>query len=174
MLINPVGLRGHFLGVFVIVGIYPSTANAQSSIMTASGGPALVKTLSHRDSAWQIGWGAERLNGSLGFGGDIDYVYFPPHTYALSGGHGTATEPSLNMAAATMKATYHFGQDGTRSRARPFVAGGVSFLFSEGEYGMLLLSGGFDWWTSRRAGIRVEVRGQFPIMLGVRAGLVLR
>lgn len=133
-----------------------------------------MKTLSHRDSAWQIGWGAERLNGSLGFGGDIDYVYFPPHTYALSGGHGTATEPSLNMAAATMKATYHFGQDGTRSRARPFVAGGVSFLFSEGEYGMLLLSGGFDWWTSRRAGIRVEVRGQFPIMLGVRTGLVLR
>jgi hypothetical protein len=50
----------------------------------------------------------------------------------------------------------------------------LSFLFSEGEYGMILLSGGFDWWTSRRAGIRVEVRGQFPIMLGVRAGLVLR
>ncbi len=128
--------------------------------MTASGGPALGKALSDRDSASQIGWGAERLNGSLGFGGDIDYVYCPPHTYALSGGQGTATEPSLNMAAATMKTTYHFGHAGTRSRARPFVAGSVSFLFSEGEYGMILLSGGFDWWTSQRAGIRVEVRGQ--------------
>lgn len=38
MLINPVGPRGHFLGVFVIVGIYSSTANAQSAIMAASGG----------------------------------------------------------------------------------------------------------------------------------------
>jgi hypothetical protein len=174
MLINPVGLRWQFFGVFVIVGIHTCTASAQSAIMAATGGPALVKTLSNRDSAWQIGWGAERLNGAVGFGGDIDYVYFPPHTYAVGEGHGTYSEPSLNMAAATLKGTYHFGQNGTWSGVRPFVAGGVSFLFSEGEYGMILLSGGFDWWSSRRAGIRVEVRGQFPIMLGVRAGLVLR
>jgi hypothetical protein len=174
MLINRGGFRRQFLGVFVVVGIHSSTANAQSAIMTASGGPALVKTLSHHDSAWQVGWGAERLTGSVGWGGDIDYVYFPPHTYALSEGHGTSSDPSLNMAAATLKATYHFGQDATRLRVRPFVAGGLSLLFSEGETGMILLAGGFDWWTSRRAGIRVEVRGQFPIMLGVRAGLVLR
>jgi hypothetical protein len=62
------------------------------------------------------------------------------------------------MAAATLKGTYHFGQDTTRSHARPFVAGGVSLLFGEGTYGMLLL-GGYDWWTSRRAGIRFEARG---------------
>jgi hypothetical protein len=164
------------VGVLIGIAIHASTANAQSAIAAATGGPALVKTLSHRDSAWLVGFCAERLNGSVGFGADLDYVYFPSHTYALGGGHKTGLERPLNMAAATLKGTYHFGQNGTRSGARPFMAGGLSLLFQgpEGEFGMILLSGGFDWWTSRRAGLRVEVRGQFPIMLGIRAGIVFR
>ena len=176
MRIETVRLGRQSLAVLIVIAIHAPTASAQSAIAAATGGPAVVKTLSHRDSAWQVGFGGERLNGPVGFGADIDYVYFPPDTYALGGGHGTGSEPSLNMAAATLKATYHFGQDGTRSGARPFMAGGLSLLFQgpEGEFGMILLSGGVDWWTSRRAGIRVEVRGQFPIMLGVRAGIVFR
>lgn len=164
------------LCVLIAVAIPASTANAQSANVTATGGPALVKTLSHRDSAWLVGFGAERLTGSVGIGADLDYVYFPSDTYALGGGHGTGSEPPLNMAAATLKGTYHFGQNGPRSGARPFMAGGLSLLFQgpEGEFGMILLSGGFDWWTTRRTGIRVEIRGQFPIMLGIRAGIVFR
>jgi hypothetical protein len=174
MRIESVRIGRQLLGVLIAGAIHASTANAQSPILTASGGPALVKTLSHRDSAWQVGFGAERLNGPVGFGADIDYAYFPPATYDLGDGHGTGSAPSLSMAVATLKATYHFGQD--QGRLRPFMAGGLSLLFQrpEGEFGMILLSSGFDWWTSRRAGIRVEVRGQFPIMLGVRAGIVFR
>jgi hypothetical protein len=176
MRIENVRIRRRLLGVLMSIAIHPSTAMAQSAILSVTGGPALVRTLSHRDSAWQAGFGAERVNGSKAFGADIDYVYFPPNTYALGGGHGTGTEPSLNMAAATLKGIYHFGEDGGGSRVRPFVAGGLSLLFQgpEGEFGMILLSGGFDWWTSHRTGIRVELRGQFPIMLGVRAGIVFR
>lgn len=45
---------------------------------------------------------------------------------------------------------------------------------------MFNVAGGIDWWATRRAGVRMEVRNQFvgvptmPVMLGARVGLVLR
>jgi hypothetical protein len=34
--------------------------------------------------------------------------------------------------------------------------------------------GGFDWWSSRHAGLRVEVREQYGSFLSARVGVVLR
>jgi len=171
---DPVRIARLVFGAFVVVAGCPWKVSAQSAILNATGGPALVKTLSDRDAAWQLGGGAERLNGPVGFGADIDWVHFPAETKVSPAGPYTYRQPSLNMALATLKGTYHFGNDGNGRSVRPFGAAGLSLMVGESTYGMILLAGGIDWWTRQRAGIRVEVRGQFPIMLGVRVGVVFR
>jgi len=147
-------------------------AHAQSFLATASGGVAVVKTLSNRDSARLIGGGAETLSGRLGLGAEVDYVYFPRTTRALDSERGTTSSPAVKMAAVTLKGSHYFGEY-PAGRTRPFVSGGFSFL-GGGAFGMLLAAGGVDVWTSRRSGIRLEARGQFPIMLAFRCGLVFR
>jgi len=47
-------------------------------------------------------------------------------------------------------------------------------VLGAGDFGMLLIAGGVDVWTSARTGIRLEVREQFPIMLAFRCGAVFR
>jgi hypothetical protein len=174
MRIDLVGISRLVFGGVIIAAGSPWKVSAQSAILNATGGPALVKTLSDRDAAWQLGGGAERLNGAVGFGGDIDWVHFPADTKVSPAGPYTYRQPSLNMAVATLKGTYHFGEDRSRRSVSPFGAAGLSLMAGENTYGMVLLAGGLDWWSSQHAGIRLEVRGQFPIMLGVRVGMVFR
>jgi hypothetical protein len=158
--------RGYLLATTGLLLACPAAAGAQSIVGTISGGPASVKTLSTHDFAWLIGGGAERRRKSFGLGGEIDYVHFPRMTRPRE-------EPPLNMAALTVKGSHYFGAHST-GRARPFLSGGLSFLVGEGQYGMILLAGGVDVWTSSRAGIRLETRAQFPILFSVRCGIVFR
>jgi len=150
----------------------PAPVHAQSTLGTVSGGAALVKTLSNRDSAWLIGGSAELVTGRLGLGAEVDYVYFPESSKTLAGGRGTTSTPATGTSGVTVRASHYFGEH-PAGRTRPFISGGVSVL-GAGDFGMLLIAGGVDVWTSARTGIRLEVREQFPIMLAFRCGAVFR
>ncbi len=168
------------LGLIAAALVSTSPASAQPAIAYASAGPALVSNIGNHDVAVQAGGGAEVLSGPVGFGGGVDYVYFPLAERTFNG-RVTASSPPAHALMPHAQVTYHFGEpnglqgyDGA-GRVRPFVSGGFSFLTGSGEiWPLLQVSGGVDWWTSRRAGLRVDVREQWGGMLAVRAGIVVR
>lgn len=168
------------LGLVLAAVVSATSASAQPAIAYASAGPALVSGIGNHDIAIQAGGGAEVLSGSIGFGGGLDYVYFPL-AERMFNGRVTASSPAAHALMPHAQVTYHFGEpnvlqgyDDVR-RVRPFVSGGFSFLTGGGEMWPLLhVTGGVDWWTTRRAGLRVEVREQWGGMLTVRGGIVLR
>jgi len=156
--------------VLVLV-LSSATVHAQSPIVTVSAGPASVTNLSAGDLAWQFGGGAERPDWAFGFGGEIDFVYFPARTRTLEAGRGASRSPASSLPAFTLKGSHHFRVD---RRVRPFVSGGVTVLGGHADFGTLLFAGGVDVWTGRRVGLRFEVREQFPIMTAFRCGVVFR
>jgi hypothetical protein len=154
--------------------VNPVGAQAQGALGYVFGGPVLVRNVGVHNSAWQIGGGGELLNGPLGLGGGIDYVYFPEANRTFDGGRGQSSSPANSTAIIAGGATYYFGGTVIARRVRPFMTAGVTYLLDPDPYPMLHASGGFDWWATRRAGIRFEVREQFASMLVIRCGLVFR
>jgi hypothetical protein len=153
----------------------PPLAEAQSALGYLSGGPALVRSLGNRESAWQLGAGGEKLFGSFGAGGGVDYVYFPEVTKVFNMGRVQASSPPLSTAAISVNGSFYPGRSVPNRSARPFIIAGVSYLLDdEAPLPMLHIAAGFDWWASRRAGLRFEVREQFPSMLAFRCGVVFR
>lgn len=66
-------------------------------------------------------------------------------------------------------------------RALPFLSGGYSLLWSEGEYAnSWFVGGGVTWWTSERLGVRLELRDHIVTddttvhLMVVRAGIAFR
>jgi hypothetical protein len=152
-----------------------SPAHAQGALVYATGGPAAVWNIGHRDRSWHAGGGVEVLNGPLGLGGEVGYLYFPEVTKTFDGGRGVASSPAAGALALSAKATFHFGSTTVDRRLRPFVTAGLSFLVDEEVMPILpLVSGGVDWWATRRVGLRLEAQSHWRSMLGVRVGVVLR
>ena len=159
----------------LLVLAYPSSAHAQGALLYATGGPAAVWNIGHRDMSWHAGGGVEVLNGPLGLGGEVGYVYFPEVAKTFDGGRGVASSPAAGALALSAKATFHFGSRTVDRPIRPFVTAGLSVLLDEEVMPVLpLVSGGVDWWTTRRLGVRLEVETHWLSMLGVRVGLVFR
>jgi hypothetical protein len=152
----------------------PSPAHAQGALVYATAGPSAVWNIGHRDISWHAGGGVEVLNGPLGLGGEVGYLYFPEVTKTFGGG-GVASSPAAGALALSAKATFHFGSTTVDRPIRPFVTAGLSFLVDEEVMPILpLVSGGVDWWATRRVGVRIEAQSHWRSMLGVRVGVVLR
>jgi hypothetical protein len=160
--------------VALIVAASPAAVRAQSSIAHVTGGPVLLSSVGNRDYAWQLGGGVEMLSGPLGLGGGVDYVYFPEVRKTFAGGRGGSSSPAASAATAFVQGSYYFGDNVPERGKRPFVNGGVTFLFESIALPMLHVAGGIDWWTTERAGFRFEVREQYPWLLSFRAGVVFR
>jgi hypothetical protein len=174
MRINGARLGSVALLALVGAGMSPARAQAQGTIGYVLGGPVLVRNIGAHNSAWQIGGGGELLNGPLGLGGGIDYVYFPEASRIFDGGRGGSSSPANSAASSSANASYYFGGTVIARRIRPFMSAGITYLVDPEPYPMLHVSGGFDWWATRRTGFRVEVREQLAGMLVIRCGVVFR
>ena len=161
------------LAVAIASGVAPAPIRAQV-IASVTGGPALVRSVGNRESAWQLGGGVEAVGAVYGFGGEVHYVYFPEVTRTFEG-RVVSSSPAVSTAALTAKGSYYFGGDAPGRRLRPFVTGGLSYLFDD-ELPLIMVhvGGGVDWWTTRRAGIRLEIREQFASILSFRAGVIFQ
>ena len=174
MRVTCVSLRAGLVLLLLLSLGHPAPAEAQS-LGYVTGGPVVVRSLGNRESAWQLGGGAEKLFGSYGAGAGVDYVYFPEVATTFDMGRARASSPPLSTAAISVNGSFYPGRNQAGRRARPFVIGGVSYLYdAEVPLPMLHIGGGVDWWVSETAGLRFEVREQFPSMLVFRCGLVFR
>ncbi len=79
---------------------------------------------------------------------------------------------------------YHFVRDGSR-KLDPFVTGGYTLLFRDGNANLFNFGGGVNYWFHKSAGLRVEFRDHVwrggggccsttAHLWGVRLGVVLR
>jgi len=150
-----------------------ATAHAQVAVGQVSAGPVALWNVGLRDIAWQAGGGGELLlNGPYSVGGDVDFMYFP-EAETTFGNSGHASAPATHAIAVSGRGAYYFDNHGSR-RVRPFATGGLLYLADAEPMALLQVSGGADWWTSRRTGLRIEVRAALGGMLAFRAGLVFR
>ena len=86
----------------------------------------------------------------------------------------TRSGPAISVGWFAFRASYYPVRF-LSNKLQPFVTGGLSvYTDSEGPFPTLDVGGGFDWWSSRHAGLRVEAREQFGTFFSVRAGVVLR
>ena len=80
----------------------------------------------------------------------------------------------------SLNGTYYLSGGQGERRARPFLTGGYSLLFSEGHINLWNIGGGFDYWVGKRAGLRVELcdhlfsDGYAAHAWGARVGLLFR
>ena len=174
MRINVASLGFAALVVLLAMCANPATLGAQTAgFGYAFGGPVLVQA-GIRDSAWHVGGGGEKLSDPVGIGAELGYVYSPPVEKTFPG--GSASAPALSAATLSVNGSYHFAGWRTATRsARPFMTGGVIFILGY-PFPSWNAGGGLDWWLTRRAGLRFEVREQIigPAMLGFRSGVVFR
>jgi len=129
-------------------------APAKLSLQIAGSAP---KELPTNTNAHQFGAGGELLDNGVGVGGEI-----------LS-----STQPfegsSLRTWIGSVDLSYHFGASTKRRKVEPFLTGGYTFYYVSnvglshedgGNFG-----GGVNFWLSRLAALRLEVRddigGQF-------------
>ena len=170
---------GATLIVLIAAAINAPATEAQTNggaYITA--GPALVNGVGNHTSAWQIGGGGELRGTDVGVGGALDYVYFPLERRASRYGHSES--PAVGVFTLSLTASYHFFERQMNERkVQPFTMGGVTLILGPEGLPLLALGGGVDWWTTRRAGLRFELRTHFggpgpPAMLGLRVGLVIR
>jgi len=141
-------------------------------------GPAFVNGVGNHNSAWQMGGGGEVRGTDVGVGGALDYMYFPLARRTSPPGHSES--PAAGIFTLSLTASYHFFERQMNERkVQPFTMGGVTLMLSPEGLPLLALGGGVDWWTTRRTGVRFELRSYFggpgpPAMLGFRAGVVMR
>jgi hypothetical protein len=161
------------LAVLLIVSSNAVPARAQA-IASVSGGPSLVRSIGNHGSAWQVGAGAEVVGDLYGFGGEVQYIYFPEATTTFAGGLGEASSPAASTVTFAVKGSYYFPRM-TARRVRPFVTAGLTYLYDDEEpLPMLHVGGGVDWWATRRTGMRFEVREHLGGILSFRCGFVFR
>jgi hypothetical protein len=153
--------------VFAMIAVTPADARAQGpDCGYVIGGPMSTWPNSSDAFPWFAGVGGEKVGGDgIGLGGEAGLVILPGSTWS----------PTQYGATFSIDYSYHLRGHRLGARGQPFVTGGVTGLWSDGGAGLLLNGGGgVDWWLTPHAGIRVEVRDQFPFFLGVRAGVVFR
>ena|SRR5688572_21112814 len=158
----------------VISAAAPEVARAQGALAYVTGGPVLIRGLGIRDFAWRAGGGAEILDGPVGIGVSADFVHFLGVTKTYDGGRGGASSPPFSTGTLSAHASFYFGGTVIPRRVRPYISGGLTYLFGNEAIPTLDVAAGVDWWTTRRAGFRFELRQQVPSLLSVRAGVVFR
>jgi hypothetical protein len=94
-------------------------------------------------------------------------------TFRSDYGYGSSTMPAVSVGAFSFRASYYPVRF-ARSRFQPFVTGGVTGYSNTEPFFTLDGGGGFDWWSTRRAGLRVEVREQYGSFFTARVGVVVR
>jgi len=93
------------------------------------------------------GGGEVFLHKGLGIGAEVGYL--SPLQAAQDG-----------IGLFSVNGLYEFGRT-TPSKLHPFVTGGYSLAFRGGATNAVNFGGGFNYWFSRRAGLRLEFRDHF-------------
>jgi hypothetical protein len=116
----------------------------------------------------QLGVGGEGLiHRGLGGGGEVGYL---TSTRSLGSGFGI-------LSANT---SYHFTKASASGKVVPFVTGGYSLFFGDGQANGFNAGGGVTCWFRERLGLRLEFRDQVVTegravhYLGFRVGLSFR
>jgi len=162
----------------VTVVLPAARAGAQPVVATVIGGASFVHGLGDRDHAYHFGGGVEVGSGPVRLGGEIGMVHMPAVTTTFqdpfTGVHGESRMPEVTAPTFSFRASYYPIRF-ARNRLQPFVTGGLT-LYPDGEDSFLTLDGGggFDWWSTRHVGLRVEVREQFGGFFVARAGVAIR
>lgn len=93
----------------------------------------------------------------------------------FDGGRSRSSTPAAAALMPAANVSFRPGPLPASGRLRPFVVAGLAWLADdEMALPMLQFGGGVDWWLLPRAGLHLEVREQFPSMLVIRGGVVLR
>lgn len=165
--------------VLIVAASNVRSAAAQTATADVSGGPAWVNQIGVHNSSWHLGGNPEVRSGAVGFGGGLDYIYLPLARRRYP--HGGSESPAAGILAVSFHGAYHFHEREMHDRrAQPFMNVGMTFMLEREALPMFSIAGGVDWWATRHAGLRFEVRDQFvglpmiPAILGVRFGVVLR
>lgn len=171
-------ITGHPLGyavsmVAVLAAINPSTVQAQPLLGHVSGGPVFVQAIGNRDYAWQVGAGVEKGSGVLSVAAGADYVYFTEVHKIFDGGRGSSMMPAVGMPAITVNGSYYPNRAERDHRMQPFVVFGMMFVVAREAPPLPTVGFGVNWWTTRKAGFRIEVREELPIF-AIRCGVVFR
>lgn len=139
----------------------PKVPGGQGYVFWSAGGANTETAIQH------FGGGGETyLRKGLGIGAEIGY---------LSPLRGVGD----GIGVLSVNGLYEFGRTKT-GKLRPFVTGGYSLAFRGGTAHAVNFGGGVNYWFSRRAGLRFEIRDHFPPeyanvhFWGVRVGLNLR
>jgi hypothetical protein len=147
-----------------------TAADAQGLITSVSAGCGLVHALGVHDRHAGVTGAIEFVNGPVTLGGEVGFTHLPETTRTYAG--GSSSSPGVSLAVTSFRASYYPVRF-AGSRLRPFVTGGMS-LYPGNAIATLDAGGGFDWWASRQAGIRIEVRESFTTFFSLRIGVVLR
>jgi hypothetical protein len=153
------------LGVIVSLLGVPRVAFAQGPALGHfTFGPWWQPDLSWITTAgWEV---VDRRGG--GVGASLNILHHPGETL------GTYREPGVTALLGSVYTAYHW-QHSPRQHLQPFAT--IGFMFAEG-IGALDASGGIDWWTGKRTGLRIEVQDAFVpginAAISLRGGLVFR
>jgi hypothetical protein len=161
--------------IVAMVMVAAAAADAQAVVASASGGASFVTGIGNRDRAFHFGGGVEVGSGPLRLGGEAGVVHLPAKTTTFHTPHGDGggTMPAVSVGAFSFRAS-SYPVRFARSRLQPFVTGGMTYYSDAEPFATLDAGGGFDWWSTRHAGLRVEVREQYGSFFAARVGLVLR
>lgn len=161
--------------IVAMVAVAAGAADAQAVVASASGGASYVTGIGYRDRAFHFGGGVEVGSGPMRLGGEAGVVHLPAKTttFHTPYGDGGGTMPEASVGAFSFRASYYPVRF-ARSCLQPFVTGGMTYYPDVEPFATLDAGGGFDWWSTRHAGLRVEVREQYGSFLAVRVGVVLR
>jgi hypothetical protein len=153
-----------------MIGAIPAAASAQvTAVGYAFGAPGFA-TCGCGESMTTLhagGGGEARIADTLGIGADVGYL--GPFEYFSEG-----------FGMLSVNGSYYLQTPGGGHRIRPFVTTGYTMAFRDGNAHLWNVGGGLDYWTSRRVGLRFEVRDHIWVdegrahFWGPRIGIVVR
>jgi hypothetical protein len=153
-----------------VLSAIPSVTSAQdTTVGYAFGAPGFASCgCSESITTLHAGGGGEvRMADTIGIGADVGYL-------------GPFESFSEGFGMLSVNGSYYFPASGRNRRVRPFVTTGYTMAFSDGTANMWNLGGGVDYWTSKRVGVRFEVRDHIWVdegtahFWGPRIGIVVR
>ena len=108
--------------------------------------------------AWHVAGGLEVVrNSKWGIGGEVGAISYP--SVRRTTATGGSFMPDYRSVLLSGNASYHFVPVRDIDRAlHPFVSGGFSFVSGTEGIPSFNVGGGADWWVSRHAGLRLDIR----------------
>jgi hypothetical protein len=162
------------------VQLAPTAAWAQvSGLGYLVGAPVVINNFSLRDDkiAWHAAGGVDLVRGSKwGFGGEVGMMSFP--FVSRTSATGGSSMPAYTSVLVSVNVSHHFVPPRATDRVvHPFVSGGYTFMSGGEGLPMFNIGGGADWWLSRHAGLRVDIREGLlggSSLLAFRIGVVFK